>query len=50
MYFDEQESADAAGIEASGTMRAVMSLNGLAVLALGIVPGVLLDVVARVLP
>lgn len=48
MYFDEP--TDAGGIEASGAMRFVISLNGLAVLALGLVPGALLDVCARVLP
>ena len=48
MYFDEP--TDAAGIEAGGTMRTVLSLNGLAVLGLGIMPGVLLDVCVRVLP
>jgi NADH-quinone oxidoreductase subunit N len=48
MYFDEP--TDTAGIEAGALMRAVMSLNGLAVLALGVVPGLLLDICARVLP
>ena len=48
MYFDEP--ADAAGIEAGGTLRLVLSANGLAVLALGIFPSVLLDLCARVLP
>jgi NADH-quinone oxidoreductase subunit N len=48
MYFDEP--TDAAGIEAGGAMRTVLSLNGLAVLALGIMPGALLDVCVRVLP
>jgi len=48
MYFDEP--TDITGIEASATVRTVISLNGLAVLVLGIVPGVLLDVCVRVLP
>jgi NADH-quinone oxidoreductase subunit N len=48
MYFDQP--VDNAPIEAGGAMRAVISLNGLAVLVLGIVPSVLLDVCARVLP
>ena len=51
MYFDDPDTGSANSvIDASGVMRSVISLNGLAVLALGIVPGVLLDVVARVLP
>ncbi len=37
-------------IEAGGTLRAVLSANGVAVLALGIFPSVLLDLCARVLP
>jgi len=48
MYFDEP--SDAFGIEAGGTLRAVLSVNGVAVLALGIFPSVLLDLCARVLP
>ena len=48
MYFDDP--TDAADIEASGTLRAVLSANGVAVLALGIFPSVLLDLCARVLP
>jgi NADH-quinone oxidoreductase subunit N len=48
MYFDEP--LDNTGIEAGGVMRAVISLNGLAVLVLGVVPSVLLDVCVRVLP
>jgi NADH-quinone oxidoreductase subunit N len=48
MYFDEP--SDAVGIEAGGTLRAVLSVNGVAVLALGIFPSVLLDLCARVLP
>jgi len=48
MYFDEP--TDAYNIEAGGTLRAVLSANGVAVLALGIFPSVLLDLCARVLP
>jgi NADH-quinone oxidoreductase subunit N len=48
MYFDE--ATDAEGIRAGGTMRTVLSANGLAALALGIFPGILMDVCARVLP
>lgn len=48
MYFDEP--SDSYSIEAGGTLRAVLSANGVAVLALGIFPSVLLDLCARVLP
>jgi NADH-quinone oxidoreductase subunit N len=48
MYFDEPE--DAMGIQAGGTLRAVLSANGVAVLALGVFPSVLIDLCARVLP
>jgi NADH-quinone oxidoreductase subunit N len=48
MYFDEP--ADAVAIDASMTMRIVISLNGLAVLFLGIAPGYLLDLCKQVLP
>jgi NADH-quinone oxidoreductase subunit N len=48
MYFDEPE--DAAAIQAGGTLRAVLSANGVAVLALGVFPSVLLDICVRVLP
>jgi NADH-quinone oxidoreductase subunit N len=48
MYFDEP--SDAVDIQAGGTLRAVLSANGVAVLALGIFPSVLLDICARVLP
>lgn len=48
MYFDEP--TDTYDIEAGGTLRAVLSANGVAVLALGIFPSVLLDLCARVLP
>ncbi len=40
MYFDEP--ADTAPIEASGSMRAMLSLNGLAVVLLGVLPGPLM--------
>jgi NADH-quinone oxidoreductase subunit N len=48
MYFDEP--SDAIAIQAGGTLRAVLSANGVAVLALGIFPSLLLDLCARVLP
>lgn len=48
MYFDEP--VDSEQIQAGGTMRSVLSVNGLAALALGIFPGVLMEVCARVLP
>lgn len=48
MYFDDP--TDNYTIEAGGTLRAVLSANGVAVLALGIFPSVLLDLCARVLP
>ncbi len=48
MYFDEP--TDTAAIEAGGTVRALLSLNGLAVLVLGIVPAALIELCARVLP
>ena len=48
MYFDEL--TDPTEIQAGGTLRAVLSINGLAVLALGIFPGALIDICARVLP
>jgi NADH-quinone oxidoreductase subunit N len=48
MYFDEL--TDATAIQAGGTLRAVLSINGLAVLALGIFPGALIDICAKVLP
>lgn len=48
MYFDEP--ADRAALEGSGAMRFVLSLNGLAVLALGLFPGLLLAVCAQVIP
>ncbi len=48
MYFDEP--ADAVSVDAGGTLRALLSVNGLAVLILGIFPGALIDLCARVLP
>jgi NADH-quinone oxidoreductase subunit N len=48
MYFDEPR--DTAALQASGALRAVLSINGLAVLALGMFPGLLLALCARVLP
>lgn len=48
MYFDEP--VDDVGIQAGGSIRALVSANGLAVLVLGIFSGVLLDLCARVLP
>lgn len=48
MYFDEPVGA--ADIQASGALRTVLSANGLAVLALGILPGALLELCARVIP
>lgn len=48
MYFDEP--SDTYSIQAGGTLRAVLSANGVAVLALGVFPSVLLDLCARVLP
>jgi NADH-quinone oxidoreductase subunit N len=48
MYFDEP--TDSHAIEAGGTFRAVLSANGVAVLALGVFPSALIDLCARVLP
>jgi NADH-quinone oxidoreductase subunit N len=48
MYFDDP--TDASRIQAGGTLRTVLSANGVAVLALGIFPSVLFDLCARVLP
>jgi NADH-quinone oxidoreductase subunit N len=48
MYFDDP--TDSHAIEAGGTLRTVLSANGVAVLALGIFPSVLIDLCARVLP
>jgi NADH-quinone oxidoreductase subunit N len=48
MYFDEP--SENAAIQAGGTLRAVLTLNGLAVLVLGIFPGALIQLCAQVLP
>jgi NADH-quinone oxidoreductase subunit N len=48
MYFDEP--TDSHAIEAGGTLRAVLSANGVAVLALGVFPSFLIDLCSRVLP
>jgi NADH-quinone oxidoreductase subunit N len=48
MYFDEP--TDSHAIEAGATVRAVLSANGVAVLALGVFPSALIDLCARVLP
>jgi NADH-quinone oxidoreductase subunit N len=48
MYFDEPIGTDP--VEANRAFRLVLSLNGLAVLALGVFPGLLLAVCAEVLP
>jgi NADH-quinone oxidoreductase subunit N len=48
MYFDEEKEQPA--LQASGALRTVLSVNGLAVLLLGVYPGLLLALCARVLP
>jgi NADH-quinone oxidoreductase subunit N len=48
MYFDEP--VDEYGLQAGGAIRTVLSLNGIAVLVLGIFPSVLIEICARVLP
>jgi NADH-quinone oxidoreductase subunit N len=48
MYFDEPTERRA--LEGSGAFRFVLSVNGLAVLVLGMYPGLLLALCARVLP
>jgi NADH-quinone oxidoreductase subunit N len=48
MYFDDP--TDDHAIEAGGTLRTVLSANGVAVLALGVFPSALIDLCARVLP
>lgn len=48
MYFDEP--TDTVAIQAGGTLRALLSLNGLAVLVLGIAPSALIDLCIRALP
>lgn len=48
MYFDEP--TDRTALQGSGAMRFVLSVNGLAVLALGVFPGLLLALCAQVIP
>jgi NADH-quinone oxidoreductase subunit N len=48
MYFDEP--VERVPLEGSRSFRLVLSANGLAVLLLGMYPGLLLAVCARVLP
>ncbi len=48
MYFDEPSERRA--LEGSGAFRFVLSVNGIAVLALGMYPGLLLALCAKVLP
>jgi NADH-quinone oxidoreductase subunit N len=48
MYFDDPQ--DTTPLVAGRAMRFMLSINGLAVLALGLLPGALLTLVARVLP
>lgn len=48
MYFDEP--TDTGAITAGGSLRALLSVNGLAVLALGIMPAALIELCARALP
>lgn len=47
MYFDEPTNTGE--IQANGALRTVLSANGLAVLALGILPGALLELCAKVI-
>jgi NADH-quinone oxidoreductase subunit N len=48
MYFDEPQ--DTSPLMPDRAMRFMLSVNGLAVLVLGLLPGALLSLVARVLP
>jgi len=48
MYFDEP--TERVALQGSGALRTVLSVNGLAVLLLGIYPGLLLALCARVIP
>jgi NADH-quinone oxidoreductase subunit N len=48
MYFDEPSGREA--LAAGGAFRLVLSLNGLAVLALGLFPGLLISLCVHVLP
>jgi NADH-quinone oxidoreductase subunit N len=47
MYFDAP--VDSGAIEASSALRTILSANGLAVLVLGLLPGALLEICARVI-
>jgi NADH-quinone oxidoreductase subunit N len=47
MYFDDQ--SDTGPVVAGGALRAVLSMNGLALLALGLLPGALLNLCAQVI-
>ena len=49
MYFAEAEAGHAETLEASMGLRIVVSANALLMLALGVFPGVLLDLCGRVL-
>ena len=48
MYFDEP--SDRTALQASGALRFVLSVNGLAVLVLGLFPGMLLAICAQAIP
>jgi NADH-quinone oxidoreductase subunit N len=48
MYFDE--STDSIGVEGGGTVRALLTVNGLAVLGLGLFPGVLMQICEYAFP
>jgi NADH-quinone oxidoreductase subunit N len=48
MYFDEPSASDP--VQAGTAVRVVLSLNGLAILGLGLFPGILLRLCASVLP
>jgi NADH-quinone oxidoreductase subunit N len=48
MYFDE--AVDRVPLEGSNSFRLVLSANGIAVLLLGMFPGLLLALCARVIP
>jgi len=48
MYFDEP--TERVALQGSGALRTVLSVNGLAVLLLGLYPGLLLALCARVIP
>jgi NADH-quinone oxidoreductase subunit N len=48
MYFDEP--VEHSPLEASGSFRFVLSVNGIAVLLLGMYPGLLLALCERVIP